>query len=106
MKTEVLPAEVEAFLNAFKSLGGGDLSEQSAKHLAKAVKATMIEEKKSTVTITLGITKTNDEMISIDGSVKSTLPAKKISGAFFVDTQKYLPSRNRPDQKILDFKGK
>jgi len=100
----VLPKRVEAFVNAFQALGGGDLSIQAGDKLSKAIKATMIEGKKSTVTITLGISRTNDEMITIDGAVKATLPTPKVTGAFFVDCQNYLPSRNRPDQQVLDLK--
>lgn len=104
METVILPPEVEAFVNAFKQIGGGNLSIQAGTNLAKAIKATMIECKKSTVNITLEISKTNDEMISISGAVKTTLPTPKITAAFFVDTRNYLPSRNRPDQMVMDFK--
>lgn len=102
-QTVILPPQVEAFVNAFKSIGGGDLSIQAGLNLSEAIKATMIEGKKSMVTITLAIAKTNEEMITIEGAVKATLPAPKITGAFFVDSQNYLPSRNRPDQQILNF---
>ena len=105
-KTVVLPKQVEAFVNAFQSIGGGDLSTQAGEKLSKAIKATMIEGKKSTVTITLGIARTNEEMITIEGAVKATLPTPKITGAFFVDCQNYLPSRNRPDQQVIDFDKK
>jgi len=104
--TVVLPKQVEAFVNAFQSIGGGDLSMQAGEKLSEAIKATMVQGKKSSVTITLGIGRTNDEMITIDGAVKATLPTPKITGAFFVDCQNYLPSRNRPNQTVLDFDKK
>jgi len=42
----VLPSQVEQFLNAFKSIGAWSLSEEAATQLQRAVKATMIEQKK------------------------------------------------------------
>ena len=101
MEEIVLPNQVEAFINAFKSIGQGQLSEKAATHMQKAVKATMIEEKKSTVTVKLHITKTADDQIVIEGECSSTVPKPKVKAAFFVDTRNFLPSRNRPNQQIL-----
>ncbi len=98
---QILPKQVEAFINAFKAMGGGELSMQAGDKLSKAIKATMVEGKKSTVTITLSVIKTNEEMITIDGAIKINTPTPKISGAFFVDCKNYLPSRNRPEQQLL-----
>ena len=42
-------------------------------------------------------------MITISGATKATLPAQKISGAFFVNHQTYLPQRNRPNQMVMEF---
>jgi len=100
---EIVPSEIESLIEAMKSVGGGELTQQAANNLQKAVKATMIEGKKSTITITLGIIRTNEEMITIEGTTKATLPTPKISGAFFVNKQSYLPTRNRPDQAVIDF---
>lgn len=101
---DIYPAEIEILIEAMKSIGGGELTRQAANNLQKAVKATCLEDKKSSVTIVLTIAKTNDEMITISGSTKASLPAQKISGAFFVNHQTYLPQRNRPNQTVIDFK--
>ena len=101
---DIYPAEIEILIEAMKSIGGGELTRQAAENLQRAVKATCLEDKKSSVTIVLTIQKTNDEMITISGSTKATLPAQKISGAFFVNHQTYLPQRNRPNQMVMDFK--
>lgn len=102
--TDIYPAEIEILIEAMKSIGGGELTRQAADNLQKAVKATCLEDKKSSITIVLTIQKTNDEMITISGSTKASLPAQKISGAFFVNHQTYLPQRNRPNQTVIDFK--
>lgn len=102
-KTEIYPAEIETLIEAMKSIGGGELTRQAAANLQSAVKATCIEDKKSSVIIELTINKTNDEMITISGSTKAKLPAQKISGAFFVNHQTYLPQRNRPNQTVMEF---
>ncbi len=101
---DIYPAEIEILIEAMKSIGGGELTRQAADNLQRAVKATCLEDKKSSVTIVLTIQKTNDEMITISGSTKATLPAQKISGAFFVNHQTYLPQRNRPNQMVMDFR--
>ena len=88
----------------WKVLGGGELTRQAAENLQRAVKATVIEDKKSSVTIVLTISKTNDEMITISGSTRAKLPTQKITGAFFVNHQTYLPTRNRPNQMVMDFR--
>jgi len=97
----VLPSQVEAFLNAFKSIGQGSLSEEAAVQLQNAVKATMIEKKKSTVTIKLHIKNSVEDQIIIAGEVSATIPKPKPTAAFFVDAQTFLPTRNRPNQQIL-----
>lgn len=101
--TMIVPNEIEALIDAMKSVGGGELTQMAATNLQKVVKATMLEGKNSTIQINLKIVKTNEEMIIIEGTTKATLPTPKITGAFFVDKQKYLPSRNRPDQMVMDF---
>ena len=78
---DIYPAEIEILIEAMKSIGGGELTRQAAENLQRAVKATCLEDKKSSVTIVLTIQKTNDEMITISGATKATLPAQKISGA-------------------------
>ena len=102
-ENEIFPAEIESLIDAMKSIGGGQLTQQAANNLQQAVKATCIEDKKSSITITLTVSKTNDEMITITGSTKATLPAQKIQGAFFVNHQTYLPTRNRPNQMVMEF---
>lgn len=101
---DIYPAEIEILIEAMKSIGGGELTRQAADNLQKAVKATCLEDKKSSIIIELTISKTNDEMITISGSTRAKLPAQKISGAFFVNHQTYLPQRNRPNQTVIDFK--
>lgn len=102
--TEIYPAEIETLIDAMKSIGGGELTRQAASNLQKAVKATCLEDKKSSIIIELTISKTNDEMITISGSTRAKLPTQKITGAFFVNHQTYLPTRNRPNQMVMDFK--
>lgn len=102
---DIYPAEIEILIDAMKSIGGGELTRQAASNLQAAVKATCLEDKKSSVTIVLTIQKTNDEMITISGSTKANLPAQRIQGAFFVNHQTYLPQRNRPNQSVMEFKG-
>ena len=102
--TEIYPAEIETLIDAMKSIGGGELTRQAASNLQKAVKATCLEDKKSSIIIELTISKTNDEMITISGSTRAKLPTQKIQGAFFVNHQTYLPTRNRPNQMVMDFK--
>ncbi len=101
-QTTVLPKDIERFINAFRSIGKGALSEQAARDMQKAIKATMIEGKKSTVTIKLDIKRSSEDMITIDGESKATIPTTKISGAFFVDRE-FLPTRNRPEQLVMKF---
>lgn len=105
MNEEVViqPVEIETLIEAMKSIGGGELTRQAAENLQKAVKATYLNNKKSSISIVIDIQKTNDEMITLTGSTKATLPTPKISGAFFVNQQTFLPTRNRPDQMVINF---
>ncbi|HAC70147.1 MAG TPA: hypothetical protein DCF41_00330 [Arcobacter skirrowii] len=100
---EIYPAEIETLIEAMKSIGGGELTRQAAENLQKAVKATYLNDKKSSIQIVIEITKTNDEMITLTGSTKANLPANKIQGAFFVNQKTFLPSRNRPNQMVMEF---
>ncbi|MFW2606225.1 hypothetical protein [Aliarcobacter butzleri] len=102
----VQPEDVEVFIDAFKSIGGGHLALQVAQNLQKAVKSTYLNEKKSSISINIDIHKANDEMITLTGTTKANLPANKITGAFFVNQQTFLPSRNRPDQLVMTFDKK
>lgn len=102
MKREIiLPAEVEAFISAFKSIGQGTLSEEAARSLQQAIKATVMEQKKSIVTIKLHIKHNVEDQIVIEGEVSATVPKPKSTAAFFVDTRTFLPTRNRPNQQVL-----
>lgn len=100
---EILPDEINVLIDAMKSIGGGELTRQAAANLSKAVKATCLEDKKSSVIIELTISKSNDEMITIAGSTRAKLPTHQISGAFFVNHQTYLPQRDRPNQMVMNF---
>ncbi|MCT7489101.1 hypothetical protein AAHK07_09275 [Aliarcobacter cryaerophilus] len=101
---EIHPGEIEVLIEAMKSIGGGELTRQAAENLQKAVKATYLNDKKSSISIVIEITKSNDEIVTLTGSTKATLPANKISGAFFVNQKTFLPTRNRPDQTVMVFK--
>ena len=106
VENQILPGHIEAFISALKSVGKGQLSEEAARHLSEAVKATMTEGKKSTVIIRLEITKANEEMITLAGTAEARIPKPKPSGSFFVDPMKgYQIGRNRPDQQILQSMG-
>lgn len=101
-ENQIFPGHIEALISALKSVGKGELAEQAADHLSQAVKATVIEGKKSTITIKLEITKQSDEMITLTGSSEAKIPKPKPSGSFFVDPMKnYQIGRNRPDQQTL-----
>jgi len=98
----ILAGHVEALIGALKSVGKGSLADQAALNLTEAVKATMLEGKKSTVTIKLEIAKQSDEMISLTGYSEAKIPQPKPTSSFYVDPMKgYQIGRNRPDQQIL-----
>lgn len=100
------PEHVKAMIEALKSIGRGSVADQAAQHLTDAVKATMIEGKKSVVTIKLEIQRQSDEMVSVTGWSEAKIPKPKPSSSFFVDPMKnFMIGRNKPEQKILDFKG-
>ncbi len=101
MENIVLPTQVEQFLNAFRSIGAGSLSEDAAKKMARAIRATMVEGKKSTVTIKLHIKSNVEDQVVIEGECTASIPKPKLKAAFFVDTQTFMPTRNRPNQQIL-----
>ncbi len=99
---QILPGHVDAMIAALKSVGKGSLAAQMAGHLQEAVRATMLEGKKSTITLKLELTKQSDEMITLTGQSEAKIPKPKPSGSFFVDPMKgYQIGRNRPDQQIL-----
>jgi hypothetical protein len=100
----IFPGEVQALIDAIQSIGGGALSQKAADNLQKAVKATVLQGKKSTVSITLSIKKANDEMITIEGDTKASIPSTPIAGGFFYNPRTFMPSRNRQDQMVMDFK--
>ena len=89
------------FIDAFRALGGGEIAEETAEKLQECVKATMIEGKASTLTITMGIKRTSEETVVIDGEVKAKIPKPKKSSSYYVNLQTFLPSRNRPEQQVL-----
>ena len=96
---------VDALINALKSVGRGTLAHQAAEHLLEATKATMIEDKKSTVTIKLEITKQSDEMVAVTGWAEAKIPQPKPTSSFFVDPMNgYQIGRNKPEQQILPMK--
>lgn len=98
------PGHVEAMIAALKAVGKGSVAEQAANHLLEATKATMIEGKKSTVTIKLEITRQSDEMVSVTGWSEAKIPKPKPSCSFFVDPMKdFMIGRNKPEQQLLDF---
>lgn len=100
----ILPGEVQGLIDAIKSIGGGSLSQQAANNLQKAVKATVLQGKKSTINITLAIKKSGDDMITIEGTTKANIPITPISGGFFYNPRTFMPSRNRQDQLVMNLK--
>jgi len=42
-----------------------------------------------------------EDQIIIEGECTATVPKPKPKAAFFVDTQTFMPTRNRPTQQIL-----
>jgi hypothetical protein len=101
MPDEVLASEIQAFIDAFKTVGNGDIADETARNLKKCVKATMLQDKKSVLTIKLEIAKVNEDQINIVGTVSSKIPEVQIKTGFFVNDRTFLPSRNRPEQQIL-----
>lgn len=101
MDGEVLAPEIDAFIDAFRIVGNGDIADNTARGLKKCVKATMLEGKKSTLTIKLEITRTTDETIAMSGEVNTKVPVPKVVSSFFVNRMTNLPTRNRPNQGIL-----
>lgn len=99
----IQPGEVDSLIESLKSVGGGKLTQQAAENLQKCVKATVLQGKKSTLTITLDIKKQGDDMIMIEGATKANVPAQKMSAGFFYSQQNFLPSRNRQDQMVMPF---
>lgn len=98
---EVVASEIEAFINALQVVGNGEIANNAASCLRDCVKATMIQDKKSSITIKLEISKSADDQIVMVGDVSNVLPRVKIKTGFFVNQQTYMPSRNRPNQQIL-----
>lgn len=98
---EVFASEIDAFINAFRVIGNGDIADNTARALKACVKATMIQDKKSTITIKLEISKVADDQIAMVGDVSHTIPRPKIKTGFFVNDQTFMPSRNRPNQQTL-----
>jgi len=101
MHEEVLASEIQAFIDAFRSVGNGEIAEETSRNLKKCVKATMIHGKKSTLNIKLEISQIADDQIAMIGTVTSKVPETQIKTGFFVNGQTFLPSRNRPNQQIL-----
>lgn len=101
MNQEVLASEIQAFIDAFRAVGNGEIADETSRKLKECVKATMLHEKKSTLTIKLEVSKIADDQIAMVGSVSSKIPEMQIKTGFFVNQQTFLPSRNRPQQQIL-----
>jgi len=106
MQQEVLNSEIQAFINAFQTVGNGEIAEATARNLKKCVKATMTQEKKSTLTIKLEISKVADDQITMVGTVSAKVPETQIKTGFFVNDRTFLPSRNRPEQQVLSMGDK
>jgi hypothetical protein len=100
-EVDIVPTNIEAFINAFHSIGGGIFADDTAEHMRDCVKATMMHEKKSQLTIVLDIEKIADDQIAITGAVRSKKPESKPKAGFFVNDMTFLPSRERPKQQTL-----
>ena len=98
---EVVPSEIESFINALRVVGNGEIADNAAIALRECVKGTMIQDKKSTISIKLEISKVSDDQITMTGTVDFSVPRPKIKTGFFVNEQTFMPSRNRPNQQIL-----
>lgn len=101
MQQEVLASEIEAFISAFRVVGNGEIAEETSRKLKECVKATMVQEKKTTLTIKLEIGKIADDQISMTGTVSAKIPEPQIKTGFFVNDRTFLPTRNRPNQQTL-----
>lgn len=101
MPEEVLASEIQAFIDAFRTVGNGDIADETSRKLKECVKATMLFEKKSTLTIKLDISKIADDQIAMVGTVLAKVPEVQIKTGFFVNDRTFLPSRNRPNQQTL-----
>jgi len=101
MQQEVLNSEIQAFINAFQTVGNGEIAETTARNLKKCVKATMLQEKKSTLTIKLEISKVAVDQITMVGTVSAKVPETQIKTGFFVNDGTFLPSRNRSTQQVI-----
>ncbi len=101
MQQEVLASEIEAFISALRVAGNGEIAEEASRKLKECVKATMVQEKKTTLTIKLEIGKIADDQISMTGTVSAKIPKPQIKTGFFVNDRTFLPTRNRPNQQTL-----
>lgn len=101
MQQEVLAAEIEAFISAFRVVGNGEIAEETSKKLKECVKSTMINDKKTSITIKLEIAKVADDQITMVGTVSAKIPEPQIKTGFFVNDRTFLPTRNRPEQQTL-----
>lgn len=100
----VLESEVNSFLNGLQAIGRGDLVQEAAKRMKQCVKATMLEEKKSTLTIKIEINRvkeSDDPQVMLSGSVAYTAPKPTVKANYFVNEHTFELSRNRPEQTIL-----
>jgi len=102
MSLEVSESSIDQFINALRSLDGGTVASHAADGLSECIKATMIENKKSTLSIKFSIGKMAEDQVVMSAVVETKTPKPVIKTGFFVN-QHYLPTRNRPDQGVLPF---
>ncbi|MDD3467760.1 MAG: hypothetical protein PHE67_11490, partial [Campylobacterales bacterium] len=91
MLQEVMASEIEAFIEAFRCVGNGEIAEETSRKLKECVKAVMLHEKKSTLKITLDISKIADDQIAMVGTVSAKIPEPQIKTGFFVNDRTFLP---------------
>lgn len=99
----VLPKIEESLINVLLIVGGGTVLTEAAKQLQDCVKSAMLDGASTSLTIKLEFKKSTDESLKIRGYSKCSIPVIKPSSAFFV-SQDYLPSRERPNQQLMNFK--
>jgi len=99
--TYILPSEIEATLDALRAVGKGELLARVVDNIKQAAHATMVEGKKSSVTITLEFKSNDQETIILEGDTKANIPRPKTKSTFFYNFQNKLIGRDRPNQSVL-----
>lgn len=100
MSVIVHQKESEMFVEALKSIGAGELVAKCAKEMAKAIQASTLSNKPTSLTLKLDFKPSGKELLSIRGSCKAIVPVEKEESSFFVSAA-FLPTRERPEQLTM-----